>query len=191
MVHYNGYVAGWLNSSIEEFLGVLPRNSESTAYALITCLDSDPAPASLIKRNPHLEAAMNGVATLKKGLLLPSKTLLKASLRSRLFVGFDEIWFFPTPEIEPKPEAISIVGPNRVDQQTLEALGHWMDANGCSLALGDGGGLNVIVRAYGLVKYVIGHTLSQRGPTFQMSELWVEDEEKKPPVARRRKLPSA
>jgi hypothetical protein len=54
-----------------------------------------------------------------------------------------------------------------------------MGANGCSLALGDGGGLNIIVKAHGLMKYVIAHSLSQPEPTFQMSELWVQDEEKK------------
>jgi hypothetical protein len=185
MVHSNGYVAGWLNTSIADFLSALPRNSDSAAYALITCLDSDPDPASILKNDPDLVAA-NGIHALKKGVVLPSKLLHKASLRSRLFVGFDEIWFFPTPEIQPKPPSASIVGPKRIDQQTLDLLAHWMDQNGCSLAVGDGGGLNVIVKAYGLVKYVIGQTLFQAGPTFQMSDLWVQDEEKKSPAAKRR-----
>ena len=177
MVHYNGYVAGWLDSSIVDFLTDFPRNSESAAYALITRLDSDPDPAALLKKYPELDAA-NGVKALKKGVVLPSKLLHKASIRSRLFVGFDEIWFFPSPEIEPKPVS-GIVGPNRIDQETLAALGYWMEANGCSLALGDGGGLNLIVKAYGLVKHVVAQTLSQPGSQFQMSELWVQDEEKK------------
>jgi hypothetical protein len=127
---------------------------------------------------------MNGATTLKKGLLLPSKLLHKASLRSRLFVGFDEIWFFPTAKIEPKPESASIVGPHRIGQETLEKLGHWMGANGCSLALGDGVGLNVAVRAHGLMKYVIAHSLCQPAPTFQMKDFWVQDEEKQSSTAK-------
>jgi hypothetical protein len=182
-VHSHDYVAGWLDSSIEDFLGVFPRGSES-AYALITCLDSNADPAALLKKNPGLGVALHGVTTLKKGLLLPSKLLHKASLRSQLFVGFDEIWFFPSAEIEPKPESASIVGPHRIDQKTLEKLGYWMEANGCSLALGDGGGLNLIVKAIGLVNYVIAHSLSQPEPTFRLSELWVQDEEKKPSMAK-------
>jgi hypothetical protein len=180
MVYHNGYVAGWLNSSIAEFLGVLPRSSESAAYALITCLDSNTNPAAILDGNAELRAELNGVATLKNGLILPSRLLHKASLRSRLFFGFDEIWFFSTAEIEPKPQSASIVGPNRINQETLDELGHWMDANGCSLALGDGAGLNLIVKAYGLVKQVVAHSLAQPEPTFQMSPLWVQDEEKNP-----------
>jgi hypothetical protein len=184
MVHYNDYVAGWLESSIQDFLSVFPRNSESADYALITCLDSNTDIGSLLKKNAGLRVAMNGVATLKKGLLLPTKLLHNANLRTRLFVGFDEIWFFPRAKIEPKPESASIVGPHRIEQEILDKLGHWMGANGCSLALGDGAGLNIIVKAQGLMKHVIAHSLSQPEPTFQMSELWVQDEEKKPSRAK-------
>ncbi len=179
MVHYNEYVAGWLDGSIGDFLTELPRSSESVAYALITCLDSSFDPASLLRKNSSLRSAMNGVKTLKKSVIVPLKLLQRAGLRDQLFVGFDEVWFFPTDQIEPKPDSTSIVGPNRIDQRTLDKLGSWMGANACSLALGDGAGLNIIVKAHGLVKYVIGHSLSQPEPTFQMSKLWVEDEEKK------------
>src|SRR5258708_3778977 len=120
---HHGYVAGWLDSSIEDFLGALPRHSESAAYALITCLDSNPEPASILKKSPTLRVALNGVTALKKGLLVPSVLLHKASLRSQLFVGFDEIWFFPSPDIEPKPNSPSIVGPKKIVQRTLDRLG--------------------------------------------------------------------
>jgi len=186
VVHYNDYVAGWLDSSVRGFLSVFPRNSESAAYALITCLDSNTDIASLLKKNVGLRVAMNGVASLKKGLLLPTKLLHNASLRTRLFVGFDGIWFFPSAKIEPKPESVSIVGPHRIEQETIEKLGHWMGANGCTLALGDGAGLNIIVKAHGLMRYVITHSLTQPEPTFQMSELLVQDEEKE---SLRAKLP--
>jgi hypothetical protein len=190
MVHHNEYVAGWLDSSVEDFLAAFPRTTESAAYALITCLDSNMKPASLLKKQSNLRVAMNGVTALNKGLLFPSKLLHKAGLRSQLFVGFDEIWFFPTAKIDPKPESPSIVGPDRIDQETLEKLGHWMAANGCSLALGDGMGLNIIVKAHGLMKCVIGHSLFQPEPTVQMSDLWVQDEEKKSSTARQPKYRS-
>jgi hypothetical protein len=187
MVHLNGYVAGWLNSSIEEFLAVLPRSSENMAYALITCLDSNPDPAFLFKNNADLRAAMNGAITLKKGLLVPTKLLHKASLRAQLFVGFDEIWLLPTDAVKSKPPSAAIVGPNRIDQETLQELGHWMSANDCSLALGDGVGLNIIVKADGLAKHVIAHSLAQPEPTFQISDLWVQDEEKSSGLKKPRK----
>lgn len=181
MICSNGYVAGWLESSVQDFLGDLPRSTDSAVYALITCLDSNISPASILDSNSELRSELNGFAILKKGILVPSKLLRKASLRSRLFVGFDEVWFFPTAEIEPKPASASIVGPNRIRQDALDVLGPWMDANGCSLALGDGGGLNVLVRASGLVKHVVGHSLVQPEPTIQANPLWVRDEEKHTP----------
>jgi hypothetical protein len=184
VVHYNEYVAGWLDSSIRDFLSGFPRGSESAAYALITCLDSNRDPASLLEKDAGLQAAMPGVRPLDKGLLLPSKLLQKASLRSQLFFSFDEVWFFPTAKIEPKPQSASIVGPGRIEQETLEKLGHWMGANGCCLALGDGVGLNIIVKEHALMKYVIAYSLSQPEPTFQMSESWVQDEEKKSSTAK-------
>ena len=70
-------------------------------------------------------------------------------MRDRLFFGFDEIWFFPSDRVAPKPESVWIVGPKRIDQTKLDRLGPWMSDTGCSLALGDGAGLNVIVKARG------------------------------------------
>lgn len=177
-VSCDSYVAGWLNSSVDGFLRTVPRDFGNAQYALITCLDSNSDPASLLEGNAALRTVLNGATTVKRGLLLPANTLRKATVRSQLFFGFDEVWFFPTPEISAKPSSVSIVGPNRIDQATLDKLVRWMDLNGCSLALGDGVGLNVIVRAFGLAKHVIANSLSQPSPTFQMSDLWVQDEEK-------------
>jgi hypothetical protein len=184
MVHYADYVAGWLDSSIHDFLEMFPHDSDSTAYALITCLDSNLEPRTLLKKNAELRSAVNGARPFKKGLLVPSKLLRKASLRNQLFFGFDEIWFFPSDKITEKPESAWIVGPKRIDQATLDELGLWMAENRCSLALGDGEGLNIIVKADGLVKYVIAHSLTQPEPSFRMNELWVEDEEKEPSEAK-------
>lgn len=177
MLQFNGYVAGWLNSTITDFLEAFPRGLETAKYALITCLDSNPAPALLLKNNADLRAAMNGVIKLQKGVLVPAKSLHKANLRAQLFAGFDEIWFFSTDAVEPKPAAASIVGPNRIDRETFEELGKWMVDNDCLLGLGDGGGLNIIVKAQGFAKSIIGHSLMQPEPAFQMSELWAQDEE--------------
>lgn len=177
MVRYREYVAGWLDSSIRDFLAALPRDRSGESYALITCLDSNSDPASLLKKSPDLRAALAGAKPLKKGLLLPSTDLQKASLRAELFCGFDEVWFFPSDNIEPKPESASIVGPYRIDQAKLDKLGRWMSDNACSLALGDGDGLNVLVRAEGVVKHFIAHSLCQPEPSAQMNELWVQDEE--------------
>jgi hypothetical protein len=175
MLQHKEYVAGWLDSSIHDFLAVFPYGSKATAFALITCLDSDLNPRSLLKKSPALKAALNDAKPLKNGLLLPSKLFREASFCDQVFFGFDEIWFFPGDEIEPKPESAWIVGPKRIDQAKLKELGDWMVKNGCSLALGDGDGMNVIVKAHGLVKYLIAHSMSQPEPTLQMNGFLKED----------------
>jgi hypothetical protein len=170
---HNKYVVGWLGSSIHDFLEVLPRNSKATAFALITSLDSDPKPKSLLKRSRELKAVLNGVKALKNGLLVPSRVLQEN--RDKIFFGFDEIWFFPTSKIEPKPESPWIVGPGRIDRTKLEALGDWMASNECSLALGDGDGLNFIVKPPTLMRCLIAHSLAQPEPGLQTSGYLRED----------------
>jgi len=179
MLHYKAYVAGWLDSSIDDFLERFPGTSRSAAFALITCLDSNLNPGSLLENSSELKAALIGVKPLGTGLLVPSKLLQDSSIRNLLFFGFDEIWFFPSNQIDPKPEQAWIVGPDRIDQTKLDKLGRWMTDNSCSLALGDGDGLNIIVKAHGLVKYLIAHTMCQPEPTGEMNELVKEDTEEK------------
>jgi hypothetical protein len=161
MVTYKDYVAGWLDSSIHDFLSVFPRTSGKADYALITCLDSNCDPGSLLGNSPELASLAAPAQVLGTGLLLPTEMLLEAESRNRVFFGFDEIWFFPTKQVEPKPDSASLVGPARLSQTKLDKLGKWLSANTCTLALGDGDGLNFIVKARGLVKHLLGHSLGQ------------------------------
>jgi hypothetical protein len=163
LVSYKDYVAGWLDSSIRAFLDMLPPHSESMRYALITCIDSNLTPKALLEASPELKA-LKGARPLGNGLLVPTRLLLEAHARKQLFFGFDEIWFFPSETISPKRASVWLVGPRRMNQAKLKKVGEWMVGNACSLALGDGGGLNFIVKARGLVKQLLGHSLSQGQP---------------------------
>ncbi|HUY34357.1 MAG TPA: hypothetical protein VMV69_16545 [Pirellulales bacterium] len=174
VLRYNGYVAGWLDSSIHDFLEVF-HTSKTTAFALITCLDSERSPKSLASTSTDLQAVMDLAKPVGQGVLLPAKQLQAPAFRDRVFHGFDEIWFFPTNQIAPKPDSAWIVGPKRIDQATLDKLGEWMTKNGCSLAIGDGDGLNVIVKAQGLVGRLIAHSMAQPEPISAMSSLLKED----------------
>lgn len=158
------YVAGWLDTSIHDFLEMLPPNQADTRYSLITCLDSDPDPASLRTKSRHLRTVASNTRVLATGLLLPTKLLLEADSHSQIFFGFDEAWFFPSDEIAPKPDSARLVGPSRIDRLSFNKLCKWMSRNSCSLGLGDGEGLNFIVKAQGLVRYVLGHSLEQPQP---------------------------
>lgn len=43
----------------------------------------------------------------------------------------------------------------------MDELGDWMKRNSCSLGLGDGEGLNFVVKAHGLTRHLLGHSLNQ------------------------------
>jgi len=45
-----------------------------------------------------------------------------------------------------------------------------MSDNSCSMALGGGEGLNFVVRARGLIKYVLGYSIEQPEPTLAPPE---------------------
>ena len=162
MVYAKDYVAGWLDSSINDFLNVLPPNTNSAKYALVTCLDSNLEPKSLLKRDPGLWGLSDEIKPVGKAILIPTASLISKHLTNQLFYGFDEIWFFPSDSISPKPASAWLVGPARIAQRKLDRLSGWMTDNSCSLALGDGEGLNFIIKARGLVKHLLGHSIEQR-----------------------------
>jgi hypothetical protein len=168
MVKYKNYVAGWLDSSIHDLLGALPPSSASMKYALVSCIDSNPDVRALLSKSPELKLLAQAPESLSlgRGLLVPAKLLLEVDSSKQLFFGFDEVWFFPRKPREEKPDSSWLVGPDRVDQKRLDELGKWMGNNSCSLALGDGEGLNFIVKAKGLVGYLLGHSIAQPEPAM-------------------------
>jgi hypothetical protein len=161
IVSYKDYVAGWLDSSIHDFLEVLSPRDVTTKYALITCLDSNPNPSSLRTKSPELKFIAKRMRILGTGLLLPTKLLLEADSNRQIFFGFDEVWFFPDKNVQPKPPSVFLVGPSRLDQTRLKKLGKWMANNSCSLGLGGGEGLNFVVRAHGLGRSLLGYSIEQ------------------------------
>jgi hypothetical protein len=156
-----GYVAGWLDSSVHDFLEVLSPRAQSTKYALVTCLDSNSKPASLLDRSPELKAHADAFETVGSGLLIPTAKLIEIEGDQRILFGFDELWFFRHRDIEPKPNSASIVGPARLDKARLAKLGKWIKASECTMGLGGGEGLNFVVRAHGLARTILGFSIEQ------------------------------
>src|SRR5436190_23455370 len=103
MICYKDYVAGWLDRSIRDFLEHFPSTSKSMDFALITALDSNLIPSSLLSLNPELKSIRQEAKPLQGGILLPTALLRKADASHRIFFGFDEVWFFPNDRIKPKP----------------------------------------------------------------------------------------
>jgi hypothetical protein len=178
MVHFKDYVAGWLDSSISDFLRQFLRTSEKLKYALVTSLDSDETPSKLLVTSPELKPIAKKAKRLGDGFIVPTSLILKSD--ATLFYGFDEVWFFPDDKISAKPKSAWVVGPNRLDQSSLNEFGSWLSANRCSLALGDGDGLNFIVKARGLVRYLLAHSIFQPEPEWGGEE---ENGESSPNVA--------
>jgi hypothetical protein len=165
LVSNRNYVAGWLNRSIHDFLQALSPNASGAKYALITRLDSHLNPASLRDNSPELKPIAKRLQVLGSGLLVPTELLLETERRRRIFFGFDEVWFFPTKSITPKPPAGSLVGPARLDQTRFNKIGRWMSANACSMALGGGEGLNFVVHAQGWARILLEYLIEQADPS--------------------------
>ena len=165
LIKHNNYVAGWLDSSVHDFLAEIPAAFPSIQFALITCLDSHRAPADLLATSPELLAIGAGARALGHGLLLPTSMLLAAEASNRIMFGFDEVWFFPHDDIRAKTVEAGLVGPGRIRQPEMDLLGRWMEANSCSMGLGDGEGLNLILQARGLMKYFVGNSIHQPSPS--------------------------
>jgi hypothetical protein len=169
IVTYKDYVAGWLDSSIHDFLEVLSPSAASTKYALITCLVSNPNPASLSNMSPELKTIAKSTEISGTGLLVRTDVLLEADSRKPIFFGFDEVWFFPNKNITPKPTTFTLLGPARLTQARFNKLGKWMSDNSCSMALGGGEGLNFVVQARGLGKFLLGYSIEQPEPRLASS----------------------
>src|ERR1700731_4548872 len=85
-IHFKDYVAGWLDSSISDFLMQFPRTSEKLKYALITSLDSDTTPSKLLSKSPELRPLAKEAKPLGDGFIVPAPLILKAD--TAIFYGF-------------------------------------------------------------------------------------------------------
>ncbi|MEI8373769.1 MAG: hypothetical protein WCJ35_13155 [Planctomycetota bacterium] len=148
------YMSGWVDTSIHDFLSAIEVPPSSMAYALITCLDSNPDIRSLASTSKHLNGIRTKPKFVGKGLILTTRKLLDAERHGRIFFGFDEIWFSAKPIIIPKPDDLIITGPGRLSAEVVDRYGHWLDVSGCTLGLGDGTGMNFCFRVRGLVKHI-------------------------------------
>jgi hypothetical protein len=158
MTRFEEFSAGWINSSIHDFLMGIDRPPESMVFALITMVDSSPDPAALVKISPLLKQLEADVRTLGTGLLVETRRLLEVERQKPVFFGFDELWFFPNDRITPKPAGACMVGPTRLSRnslQEMEDLLEWMAVTQCSLGLGDGTGLNFVARLTGVGRYLV------------------------------------
>ena len=156
------YIAGWIDTTIHDFLSGVEQPAAGMAYALITCLDSSFDVGSFWDRHADLSALKGKAEVVGEGLLLPTSHLLDIDSRTRLFRGFDEVWFFPRRGVTAKPDGLVLTGPDRIGADDIRLYRHWMGANNCSLGLGDGTGMNYWLRVRGAAKYVVAASNDSR-----------------------------
>ena len=106
IVSYQGYVAGWLNSSMDDFLGVLAPNAASTKYVLIYPSRQQSGRGFVTRQKARkLKSLVKESQIVRRGLLLPTQILLETDSRNQVFFGFDEVWFFPNKSVGQKPDS--------------------------------------------------------------------------------------
>ena len=151
------YTTGWIDSSIHTFLADIRVPPPSMTYALITCLDSCFDLPLIVNKSPVLNDLQSRGRMIGKGLAITTRKLLAMEQKQRIFYGFDEVWFFPHFNIQPKPPQICITGPMDLPEELPNKLVRWMEDSQCSLGLGDGTGLNFVVKLTGIAKHLLRH----------------------------------
>lgn len=146
---------GWIDTTIHDFLIDMDADSAAVEHVLITCLDSSLDVATIVKNNAKLAELRDASRVIGKGVFLATKELLAIERRTRLFYGFDEIWFFAGSRITAKPRSVIITGPNKLSCSTLGPIVRWMKRNDCVLGLGDGVGMNYCARIRGVVRQLV------------------------------------
>lgn len=145
------YTSGWVDTTMHDFLSAMDT-SPGSRYALITCLDSCFDLAPVVDANPKLqELKRRGkLEIIGDSISLATRDLLEAQRQRRLFFGFDELWFGSNAAKSAKPADIVITtGPDRISDRMLPALIGSMEANHCSIGLGDGVGMNFCAKLTG------------------------------------------
>jgi len=151
----SNFNTGWIDTTIHDFLATIEEPPSGMTYALVTSLDSTIELAAFVAHNPSHILFQRDYRLIGDGLLLKTRSLLAADREHRLFFGFDEIWFFPSNEIEPKPDNLIIVGPEKVEPSELESHLEWLEKSKCSLGLGDGTGMNFCLKVRGVAKHIV------------------------------------
>ena len=144
------YVSAWIDTTIHDFLMGVDQPTSNMRYALITCLDSSTNVRAIADREGYLKNLKGKI--VGNGLLVKAEQLIKLERKHRLFFGFDEIWFFPSPNIDEKPGGWIITGPDPINSNELDKYGGWMRSNHCVLGLGDGVGMNFCLPGRGAAK---------------------------------------
>jgi hypothetical protein len=163
------YFAGWIDTTIHDFLLKVQEPSSSMAYALITCLDSSVDLPALVRTSSPLRELEGRSEIVGQGLLLKTRHLLNAVRQNRIFYGYDEIWFFPHSKISPKPAGVFLVGPHRLPNELPETLVNWMKETRCALGLGDGTGMNFCARIRGLARHLLQASSDAASASLQTS----------------------
>jgi len=149
------YLAGWIDTSIHDFLSEIEEVPSSMSYALLTCLDSCFDLPALLNNSAPLASLKEKSRRVGSGLVVSTRQLLAAERQKRIFFGFDEVWFFPHVEIKAKPKELLLTGLERSQAGGVDSFGRWLHENGCSLGLGDGTGMNFCLKARGVARYIV------------------------------------
>ena len=114
-------------------------------YILISSFDSDRRVADM----PWAVARGRsdpGWALSTSPLVLSGSSTVDLLGDQRLLTGFDELWVPAQMPVSAPPDDASLVAPRDLDQESPPAVLAWLTLSGCRLGVGDGDGMNYVVR---------------------------------------------
>jgi hypothetical protein len=156
------FFAGSIDSSVHEFLSELSEIPSGMSFALVTCIDSNPDLPALLKVSPELRQISRQGRIVGSAFLIGTRRLLAADRSQRIFFGFDEIFFFHDRPVASPPKPGLLTSPD-LGEETSRELSSWMQRHRSTLAIGDGAGLNYLIRLSGVARLIVSK-LSDRSP---------------------------
>jgi hypothetical protein len=136
---------GWAPAlDIPVALGRMDQRQLDESHVLITILDSTPEVNRMRPVRAAIERLEIDCRSLGGGLVVPGSSLGRLDMAYGLLDGFDEIWLFENPPIEPKPDSVPLTSDIKLLQGPPEFLSDWLFRNSGIAGLGDGDGLNWI-----------------------------------------------
>jgi len=145
-----------------DVLEAIDRPPPSKHQASITGLDSTMLLAAPLDKSLLLKRYAARFQARGTALAPRTSTLLKINRMTRIFIGFDEVFFFAKRPALARPARLIHVDPNLTADDVPPRSQHWFAETDCYLGIGDGTGLSFFGRMVGRIPKNLMQTVGER-----------------------------
>ena len=138
--------AGFISdTSLGEFISAHATTFRRLPYVLISFIDSDSNVVDMPWVRAHLDSDPSW-ALSQRPLIVTGTHFIQAVEGNLQLAGFDEIWVPSRWLVTPPPLTANLLAPRNLSDSVPAEVSEWMEETESRLGLGDGEGLNYVVR---------------------------------------------